>query len=140
MCAGPTVKFFREEFQNHFNRRWPSENSFSLASSGEPSRGCVSPRQRQSTAAGRSTPRCPALALHEQHASSEREACCHHGDAVKAFSHPGDIILDPFAGSGTTGVAARSCGRHFILIEIEGKYCAAAQARLGATAPQFVPG
>ena len=34
-----------------------------------------------------------------------------------AYSRPGDIVLDPFAGSGSTGAAARKCGRRYILIE-----------------------
>jgi len=36
---------------------------------------------------------------------------------INTFSKPGDIVLDPFAGSGTTGVAARETSRRFILIE-----------------------
>jgi site-specific DNA-methyltransferase (adenine-specific) len=36
---------------------------------------------------------------------------------IEAFSKPGDIVLDSFAGSGTTAIAARNCGRKFILIE-----------------------
>lgn len=36
---------------------------------------------------------------------------------VESFSQPGDVVLDPFAGSGTTGIAARSLGRRFILFE-----------------------
>ena len=36
---------------------------------------------------------------------------------VEAFSKPGDLVLDPFAGSSTTGIAARECGRNYILIE-----------------------
>lgn len=42
----------------------------------------------------------------------------------------GDLILDPFAGSGTTGVAAKQLGRKFILCEIEETYCAIAVERL----------
>ena len=38
-------------------------------------------------------------------------------------SNPGDLILDCFAGSGTTGEAAERCGRNSILIEKEPKYC-----------------
>ena len=37
---------------------------------------------------------------------------------IKAYSRPGDVILDPFCGSGMTGVAARSTGRHVILSDI----------------------
>lgn len=49
---------------------------------------------------------------------------------VRAFSRPGDIILDPFAGSGTTGIAAWQCGRRFMLIEKDATYHKAAEARL----------
>jgi site-specific DNA-methyltransferase (adenine-specific) len=43
-------------------------------------------------------------------------------DAVDALSDQGETILDPFMGSGTTGVAAIKLGRKFIGIEIEPKY------------------
>jgi len=36
---------------------------------------------------------------------------------IEAYSRPGDVVLDPFAGSGTTAVAARVCQRRFIVIE-----------------------
>jgi site-specific DNA-methyltransferase (adenine-specific) len=49
---------------------------------------------------------------------------------IEAFSHPGGIVLDPFAGSGTIGVAARACGRRCILIECDWRHCQTACARL----------
>jgi len=49
---------------------------------------------------------------------------------IEAYSRPNDIILDPFAGSGTTGIAARTLGRRFILIEEVQSHCNAAQTRL----------
>jgi len=50
----------------------------------------------------------------------------------------GDLILDPFLGSGTTAVACKELGRRFIGIEIEPKYCAIAERRLaGITEPLF---
>ncbi len=42
----------------------------------------------------------------------------------------GHLILDPFGGSGTTGVSAKKFGRHFILIEQSEEYCRMAQARI----------
>ena len=53
---------------------------------------------------------------------------------------PGDIILDPFCGSGTTCVAAKKLGRRYIGIEISEKYCAIARLRLAGTPrPLFAP-
>lgn len=49
---------------------------------------------------------------------------------VRAFSKPGDLICDPFAGSGSTCVSAALTGRHYLGIELENKYCRLAQARL----------
>jgi site-specific DNA-methyltransferase (adenine-specific) len=43
----------------------------------------------------------------------------------------GGIVLDPFAGSGTTGLACQNTGRDFILIELERQWCEIAMARLG---------
>lgn len=42
---------------------------------------------------------------------------------IKLFTRPGDIVLDPFLGSGTTAFAAKQLQRHFIGIEIKKEYC-----------------
>lgn len=49
---------------------------------------------------------------------------------ILASSNKGDVILDPFAGSGTTGIVAKKLGRKFICIEQNPLYCAWAQRRL----------
>ncbi len=56
---------------------------------------------------------------------------------VRLFTDPGDLILDPFAGSGTTGVAAIRLGRRFIGWERDPKYHAIACKRLAAAREQL---
>ncbi len=56
---------------------------------------------------------------------------------VKAGSRPGDTILDPFAGSGTTGVVALRLGRSFIGIELSPEYAEMARRRIRDDAPLF---
>lgn len=51
-------------------------------------------------------------------------------EQIQQFTDADDLIIDPFAGSGTTGVAAKRLGRRCILIEREEKYCAIAAQRL----------
>jgi modification methylase len=54
---------------------------------------------------------------------------------ILASSNPGDVILDPFFGSGTTGAAARMLGRRFIGIERDEGYAAIARRRIAAVTP-----
>jgi len=51
---------------------------------------------------------------------------------IEAFSRPGDIVLDPFAGSGSTAVAAHGLGRRYVGIELDVRHCETAAARLRA--------
>ena len=54
---------------------------------------------------------------------------------IRAFTKPNQVICDPFAGSGTTGVAARQCHRHFVLIEQDAAYHHTAEERLKQQVP-----
>ena len=56
-------------------------------------------------------------------------------ELVRLFSEPGEVILDPHAGSGTTGVAALLEGRRVILVERDPERAAKALARMEATQP-----
>lgn len=68
-----------------------------------------------------------------------REGCGGHGAStplklcdwwVRYLTRPGDVVLDPFCGSGSVGVACRDLGREFIGIEKESGYLTIAEQRL----------
>ena len=50
---------------------------------------------------------------------------------IRTFSTEGDLVLDPFCGSGQTLLAARGCGRRYLGIEREERYVQVALERLG---------
>jgi len=52
-----------------------------------------------------------------------------------ASSAPGDTVLDPFFGTGTTGAVARRIGRRYVGIESDARYARAAHARVSAVVP-----
>jgi len=52
-----------------------------------------------------------------------------------ACTKPGDVVLDPFFGTGTTGAVARRLGRHWIGIERERSYVKVARQRIDSTLP-----
>jgi site-specific DNA-methyltransferase (adenine-specific) len=58
------------------------------------------------------------------------------GDHIVSWSNPGDIVLDPFMGSGTTAVAAIKNGRKYIGFEIAPEYCVTAQQRINEAMEQ----
>ncbi len=67
------------------------------------------------------------------HSTQKPESLLHR--VIVASTKPGDVILDPFFGTGTTGAVAKRLGRHFIGIEREKAYADVARTRIAATVP-----
>ena len=67
------------------------------------------------------------------HSTQKPESLLHR--VVVSSTKPGDVILDPFFGSGTTGAVAKRLGRHFIGIEREKIYADVARARIAEITP-----
>ena len=57
------------------------------------------------------------------------------GRVILSSTNVGDVVLDPFFGTGTTGAVAKKLGRHFIGIEQQSDYIEAAQARIDLINP-----
>lgn len=58
---------------------------------------------------------------------------------IRASSNPGDLILDPFFGTGTTGAVAKRLGRRWIGIEREAAYIRVAQERIDQVVSDEIP-
>jgi site-specific DNA-methyltransferase (adenine-specific) len=58
-------------------------------------------------------------------------------DQINTWSNEGDIVLDPFMGSGTTAMVARSLFRHYIGFEISDKYMEIINKRMEQTKTLF---
>jgi modification methylase len=67
------------------------------------------------------------------HSTQKPESLLHR--VIVSSTKPGDVILDPFFGSGTTGAVARRLGRRFIGIEREKVYADVARARIAEIEP-----
>lgn len=67
------------------------------------------------------------------HPTQKPESLLHR--VILATSRPGEIILDPFFGTGTTGATAKKLGRHYIGIEQDKTYAKVAQKRIDAINP-----
>ena len=67
------------------------------------------------------------------HSTQKPESLLHR--VIVSSTKPGDVVLDPFLGSGTTAAVAKKLGRHFIGIEREAAYAKIARARIAAVTP-----
>jgi DNA modification methylase len=59
-------------------------------------------------------------------------------NCVLAGTRPNDLVLDPFAGSGTVGVVAAKLRRSFVLIELNSEYCTLIEKRLNSSQPELI--
>ena len=74
------------------------------------------PQERQATRPEHPTPKPVALMM----------------DLIQCFTEPGDVVLDPFCGSGSTGVACLRLNRRFVGFEKDARYAKLARERLVA--------
>jgi modification methylase len=77
--------------------------------------------------------RLKGLDGHKAHPTQKPESLLYR--VLLACTKPGDTVLDPFFGTGTTGAVARRLGRRWIGIEREADYVAVARERIDATLP-----
>jgi DNA modification methylase len=90
------------------------------------------PGKRPSTSAAKPASGRTGLEIQRQPAPPDRKPVTSLQPLIESFTHPGAIALDPFAGSGSTCVAALQSGRRYIGIELLEQYHRAGQQRLAA--------
>jgi site-specific DNA-methyltransferase (adenine-specific)/modification methylase len=69
------------------------------------------------------------------HSTQKPEALLYR--VILSSSNPGDVVLDPFFGSGTTGAVAKRLGRAYVGIELESDYIEIARERIDNLPPSF---
>ncbi len=70
------------------------------------------------------------------HTTQKPESLLHR--VLAATSNPGDLILDPFCGTGTTAAVAKKLGRNYLTIDREPQYVRVAEKRLKAVSPSLL--
>ena len=70
------------------------------------------------------------------HTTQKPEALMHR--VITATTNPGDLVLDPFCGTGTTAAVAKRLGRNYITIDREGDYIEVAEKRLANISPALL--
>ncbi len=70
---------------------------------------------------------------HKAHPTQKPEALLYR--VLLACTKPGDVVVDPFFGTGTTGAVAKRLGRHWIGIERETGYVEVARERIDSALP-----
>jgi hypothetical protein len=139
--------------ENHTNRRADTGGASRFfycakASRAERNAGLEGMEERERVVG---IPQSEGRVNHQKHANGEHVAIAaqNHHPTVKPLAlmqylcrltktPTGGIILDPFMGSGSTGIAAVREGRSFVGIELDADYCEIARRRIGADAPLLV--
>lgn len=105
-----------------------------------PYRSDGSPKDWEQTEGGKFRDTCPSnfwdditipfwsMPENTAHPTQKPEKLC--AKLILASSNAGDVLLDPFCGSGTSAVTAKKLGRHYIGIELEEQYCIWSEQRL----------
>lgn len=70
------------------------------------------------------------------HTTQKPESLLHR--VIAATSNPGDLIVDPFCGTGTTAAVAKKLGRNYLTIDREPQYVSVARRRLKAVSPSLL--